>query len=78
MSTEEKVRERVEGLTEEEAREALRLLDLGTDPVVVAFRDARVDDELFTDEAAAARAKAQADVAAGHSASLDAGFRELG
>jgi hypothetical protein len=72
------VRERVEGLTEEEAREALRLLELETDPVVVAFREAPVDDELFTDEDAAALAKAQADVAAGHTASLDVGFRELG
>ena len=50
MTAKEQLRERIEALTEEEASEALRLLDLRADPVVAAFRDAPEDDEPLTAE----------------------------
>jgi hypothetical protein len=34
MTAKEKLRQRIEALTEEEASETLRLLDLGSDPVI--------------------------------------------
>ena len=40
MTAKQKLRERIEALTEEEASEALRLLDPRSDPVIAAFRDA--------------------------------------
>ena len=39
MTAKEKLMERVANLSEAEADETLRLLDMRTDPVVVAFRD---------------------------------------
>lgn len=77
MTAKEELRERIEALSEEEAGEALRLLDLRADHVVVAFRDAHVDDEPFTEEDEAALAEAGADVAAGRTVSLDEAMREL-
>lgn len=77
MTAKEQLRQRVEAFSEQEAVEALRLLDLRNDPVVVAFRDAPVDDELFTEEDEAALAEARADIAAGHTVSLDEAMREL-
>jgi hypothetical protein len=77
MSAKEELRERIEALSEEEAGEALRLLDLRADPVVIAFRDAPVDDEPFTNEDEEALAGARADVAAGRTVSLDEAMREL-
>ena len=47
------------------------------DPVVVAFRDAPVDDEPFTEEDEAALAEARADIVAGRTTSLDEAMREL-
>jgi hypothetical protein len=57
-------------LSEAEADETLRLLDMRSDPVVVAFRYAPDNDEPWTadDEAAA---EADADFAAGRTASLE-------
>lgn len=78
MTAKEELRERVEALSEEQAGEALRLLELGADPVVAAFRDARVDDEPFTEEDESALAEARADVAAGRTVSLDEAMREFG
>jgi len=40
MTAKEQLRVRIETLSEEEAGEALRLLDLRGDPVITAFRDA--------------------------------------
>jgi LmbE family N-acetylglucosaminyl deacetylase len=77
MSAKEELRERIDALSEEEASEALRLLDLRADLVVVAFRDAPVDDEPFTKEDEEALAEARADVAAGRTVSLDEAMREL-
>ncbi len=77
MSPKEKLRERIEALSEEEAGEALRLLDLRADSVVVAFRDAPIDDEPFTKEDEEALAEARVDVASGRTVSLDQAMREL-
>lgn len=78
MTAKEKLRERVETLTEQEAAETLRLLDHRTDPVIAAFHDAPEDDEPWTDEDEAAAAEGRADVAAGRTVSLDEAMRELG
>ena len=77
MTAKEQLRQRVEAFSEDEAAEALRLLDLRNDPVVVAFRLAPLDDEPFTEEDEAALAEARADVAAGRTAPLDTAMREL-
>jgi hypothetical protein len=78
MTAKEKLRERIEALSEEEAAEALRLLDEREDPVLHAFRDAPVDDEPWTEEDEAAAAEGRADLAAGRTALLDEAMRELG
>ena len=77
MTAKEQLRQRIEAFSEDEAVEALRLLDLRNDPVVVAFRDATVDDEPFTEEEEAAVAEAKADIAAGQTVSLDEAMREF-
>jgi hypothetical protein len=76
MTAKEKLRERVEALSEEEAGEALRLLDMRVDPVIAAFRDAPADDELWTEEDEAAAAEGRADLAAGRTISLDEALRD--
>jgi hypothetical protein len=79
MTAKEKLRERVEALTEEQAAETLRLLDQRTeDPVIAAFRDAPEDDEPWTEDDEIAAAEGRADVAAGRTVSLDEAMRELG
>jgi len=50
MTAKEKLRERIEAMGEEEASETLRLLDLRSDPVIIAFRDAPVDEERWSEE----------------------------
>jgi hypothetical protein len=76
MTAKEKLRERIETLSEKEAGETLRLLDLRTDPVIAAFRDAPADDEPWTDEDEVAAAEGRADLAAGRTVSLDEALRE--
>lgn len=76
MTAKEKLRERIETLSEKEAGETLRLLDLRGDPVIAAFRDAPPDDEPWTDEDEAAAAEGRADLAAGRTVSLDEAMRE--
>lgn len=76
MTAKEKLRERIETLSEEEAGEALRLLDLRADPVIAAFRDAPADDEPWTEEDEAAAAEGRVDLAAGRTTSLDEALRE--
>jgi hypothetical protein len=78
MTAKEKLRERIEALSEEEAAEALRLFDEREDPVLHAFRDAPVDDEPWTEEDEAAAAEGRADLAPGRTALLDEAMRELG
>ena len=77
MTAKEELRVRVEALSEQEAGEALRLLELRADPVVVVFRDAPMDDEPFTEEDESALAEARPDVAAGRTVSLDEAMREF-
>lgn len=71
MTAKEKLRERVEALSEEEASEALRLLDLRGDPVIAAFRDAPPDDEPLTPEEEAALAESRAEYRRGEGVPLD-------
>lgn len=78
MTAKEKLLERVTKLSEAEADETLRLLDLREDPVVVAFRDAPLDDEPWTAEDEAAVAEADADFAAGRTISLEELERKYG
>jgi hypothetical protein len=78
MTAKEKLRERVEALTEEEAAEALRLLDQRTeDPVIAAFRDAPIDDEPVTPEEEAAIQIAREEIARGETISLEEFRTEL-
>ncbi len=76
VTAKEQLRERIDALTKEEASEALLLLDLRQDRVAIAFRDAPVDDEPFTDEQAAA-ALGRADIAAGRTVTLNQASQEL-
>ena len=78
MTAKEELRERIEELTEEEANEALRLLDMRSDPVVAAFRDAPLDDEPWSEDDEAAAAEGRADLAAGRTVPLDEALREQG
>jgi hypothetical protein len=77
MTAKEKLRERIEALSEQEAGEALRLLDMRADPVIAAFRDAPLDDEPWTEEDEAAAAEGRADLAAGRTISLDEALRDV-
>lgn len=76
MTAKEQLRERIETLTEEEASQTLRLLDMSADPVIAAFRDAPVDDEPWSDEDEAAAADGRADLVAGRTVSLEEAMRE--
>lgn len=76
MTAKEQLRERVETFSEEEAGEALRLLDLRIDPVIAAFPDAAPDDEPWTEDDEAAAAEGRGDLAAGRTVSLDEALRE--
>jgi hypothetical protein len=75
MTAKEQLRVRIETFSEEEAGEALRLLDLRVDPVIAAFRDAAPDDEPWTEDDEAAAADGRADLAAGRTVSLDEALR---
>ncbi len=77
MTAKERLRERVERLSEQEAGEALRLLDQRPDPVVAVFRDAPIDDEPWTEQDEAAAAEGRADIAAGRIVSLEDAMRDL-
>ncbi len=77
MTAKEQLRQRIEAFSEDEASEALRLLNLRADPMIVAFRDAPIDDEPVTDEEEAAVAEARADIAAGRTVPLEEAMREF-
>lgn len=77
MTAKQQLRERIEAFSEQEASQALRLLDLRDDPMVVAFRDAPLDDEPVTAAEEAAMAEARADLAAGRTVSLEEAMREF-
>ncbi len=79
MTAKEQLLERVHGLSEEQAADALQLLDERADPVTRAFRDAPADDEPWTEADEAAMAEVEADRAAGiPTISLEQLKRELG
>ncbi len=78
MTAKEKLLERVTKLSEAEADETLRLLDMRGDPVLVAFRDAPEDDEPWSEEDEAAAAEAEADFASGRTVSLEELERKYG
>jgi hypothetical protein len=69
MTAKEQLQARIEAFSEEEASEALRLLDMSSDPVIAAFRDAPVDDEPWTQDDEVAAAEGRADIAAGRTVS---------
>lgn len=71
MTAKEQLRERIEALTEDEAVETLRLLDLRTDPLIAAFRDAPLDDEPLTAEDERALAESRAEYRRGEGVPLD-------
>jgi hypothetical protein len=71
MTAKQKLRARVEGLSEQEASDALRLLDLRSDPVIAAFRDAPEDDEPLTAEQEAALKRSRAEYRRGEAVPLD-------
>jgi hypothetical protein len=77
MTAKQQLRERIETFSEQEASEALRLLDLRSDPVIAAFRDAPLDDEPWTEDDEAAAAEGRADIAAGRTVSLEQAIAEL-
>ena len=77
MTAKEKLLERVAKLSEAEADEALRLLEMREDPVVVAFRDAPEDDEPLTEADEAALAEADSDLLAGRTVSDEEIRREF-
>jgi hypothetical protein len=71
MTAKEKLRERIETLTEEEAADTLRLLDRRTDPLSVLLDNAPLDDEPVTEEEEAAVQIAREEIARGETVSLD-------
>ncbi len=78
MTAKEKLRERVEALTEEQAAETLRLLDeRAQDPVLAAFDNAPLDDEPVTPEEEAAVQQAREEIARGETMSLEEFRAEL-
>lgn len=77
MTAKEKLRERIETLTEDEAAEALRLLDQRSDPLTVLLDNAPIDDEPTTPEEEAAAAEGRADIAARRTIPLEQALREL-
>jgi hypothetical protein len=70
MTAKEKLRDRVEHLTEDEAAETLRLLDLRADPITRMLDDAPLDDEPTTPEEEAAVRVALDEVARGDTLTL--------
>ena len=77
MTAKEKLRERVETLTEEQAAEALRLLDRRIDPLTAVLDHAPLDDEPVTQEEDAAVQIAREEIARGETISLDEFRAEL-
>jgi hypothetical protein len=79
VTAKEQLRNRVECLSEDEAREALSLLEagLGRDSVRPFFERAPLDDEPVSAEEDAAVAEARAQVERGETVSLAQARREL-
>jgi hypothetical protein len=77
MTAKEKLRERVEGLSEEEAAAALRLLDRPEDPLTRFLAAAPIDDEPSSPEEEQGVAEARAEIARGEVISADDIRREF-
>lgn len=77
MTVKEQLRARIDAMSEQEAAEALRLLDLRTDHVLARFRDAPPDDEPWTEADEAAAAEGRAAAAAGETTPLADVFAEF-
>ncbi|MDQ6776753.1 MAG: hypothetical protein M3071_11185 [Actinomycetota bacterium] len=71
MTAKEKLRERIETFTEEEAAETLQLLDRRTDPLTVLLENAPLDDEPVTEEEEAAVQVARDEIVRGETISLE-------
>ena len=71
MTAKEKLRQRIETLSEQEAEQTLRLLDMRADPMIAAFMDASEDDEPLTPEEEAAVEESRAEHLRGESVPLD-------
>jgi predicted transcriptional regulator len=79
MTAKEKLRERVEGLSEAEADVALLLVERRLDePMLRALAKAAEDDEPWTAEDEAAIAEGRADIAAGRTLSHGEMLRKYG
>lgn len=79
VTAKEQLRDRVERLSEDEARRALRALEtsLGGDPVRAFFDAAPLDDEPVSAEEDAAVAEARAEAERGETVSLEQARRQL-
>ncbi len=79
MTAKQQLRDRVERLSEDEARQALRALEvsLGRDSVQSLFDDAPLDDEPVSAEEDAAVAEGRGEVERGETVSLEQARREL-
>jgi len=77
MTAKEQLRDRIESLTEEEAADALRLLDRRGDPLSVLLDNAPLDDEPTTPEEEAGVAEARAEIARGEVISAEEIRREF-
>jgi hypothetical protein len=71
MTAKQKLRHVVEELSEAEAADALRLLELRADPVIAAFRDAPLDDEPLTAEEEQTLEQSRAEYRRGEGVPLD-------
>ncbi|MGH3025606.1 MAG: hypothetical protein ACRDLR_04085 [Gaiellaceae bacterium] len=71
MTAKELLRKRVEALTEEEAADALRLLDRDADPLAVLLDNAPLDDEPVSPEEETAVQEARDAAARGDTIGLD-------
>jgi hypothetical protein len=78
MTAKQQLLERVSALTEDEAADTLRLLDMRLDPVLEAFHSAAPDDEPWTSEDETSAVSGRTALAQGHTVSLDDAMRDLG
>jgi len=77
MTAKEQLLQRVSALTEDEAADALQLLDMRLDRVLQAFRAAPPDDEPWTAEDEAAARVGRDELDAGETVSLDDAMRRV-
>jgi hypothetical protein len=77
MTAKEQLLHRVSALTEDQAADALQLLDMRLDPVLQAFRSVPPDDEAWTEAHEAAAKNGRAQLANGDTVSLDEAMRHL-